>query len=894
MFNRQVASKIQHYRLLNVLGEGGGGIVYLAEDTRLQRKVAVKCLKPDTESAERSAQLKRLRREAVIMARLNHPNIVQVYDVVEGIFEGENRFALVIEYIDGHTLNKHIREHIVGLRQRLLCLLQIAEGLGAAHDIGLIHRDLKADNILINRQNTAKITDFGIAKCMWGKQTEYTQTGGLVGSYNALSPEQALGRPLDARSDLFSFGILAFELLCGRHPFGSTENPNVLVQNILHGLPLPARELNPGLGDAVVELLNHLLEKNPHQRPHSTDLVVQKLQQSISEIAPGNNDISYSETLDVDISRYAVERSYGKGAGYLQKPESPAMTSSSASARKARRIVWIGLPIFLVLCLSGYWLWQKGVEPPYVAVLPTTINSDSTMPKQQQRLLLDIFDVEIQQKVLQSDSLHLVSSRDIGSVKMDYHDIAKAFAADVLIEALLDCEQQRCAVNIRKIVPDKKDGVSEPGRGVIKQQEHWLVLMDDQYRNLVTDLRMRLSKLFPEVEFAANEPVLDMSEKDYRWFMGIRYDIFKAGQETHENWQALIAVSERFKSYPPYYELLSYISLVRFDDTLDSSYLAALERQLQQAENSLGLNYSIVRNRLEMALREQRFDDARKLLDQIPAFNADEVVYLKQSALNQHYQGHYTKADELYQKALALRPSVALFFDAAFNQWYSGESKAAIASLEQLLSLSPDDFNARVLLASIQLTLGETESAITQYKKILEVSQEARHFNNLGLAYALQQDYAQAQSAFTEAVKRSPRHAHMLLNLADSYKLNGQEETAQRYYREALALAGTGKDMELLVVAAQANIHLGNTNAAIRMVHESLKSGEDNPLVLFNAALINTLARQWSTALVYTEKSLDQGLSAVWFELSWFDDLCRASKTATTKILGSQRCSSIH
>jgi serine/threonine-protein kinase len=134
--------------------------------------------------------------------------VVQIYDVIDD----KEQFALVMEYIEGKTLSKQLREHVVSVKQRLIWLQQIAEGLAAAHGKGLIHRDLKTNNILINPDDIAKITDFGIAKSTLGEDSEQTQADKLVGSYSSLSPEQALGLPLSTSSDLFSFGIIAFKL----------------------------------------------------------------------------------------------------------------------------------------------------------------------------------------------------------------------------------------------------------------------------------------------------------------------------------------------------------------------------------------------------------------------------------------------------------------------------------------------------------------------------------------------------------------------------------------------------------------------------------------------------------------------------------------------------------
>jgi serine/threonine protein kinase len=140
--------QLGHYQLLRVLGEGGMGIVYLAEDLRLKREVAVKFIKPDKQDSKSNKLQARLQREATMLAQLNHPNIVQIYDTVDD----QNKFTLAMKSIDGCSLDKQLREQVAGVKQRLIWLQQIAEGLSAAHSKGLIHSDLKAENIIINKQ----------------------------------------------------------------------------------------------------------------------------------------------------------------------------------------------------------------------------------------------------------------------------------------------------------------------------------------------------------------------------------------------------------------------------------------------------------------------------------------------------------------------------------------------------------------------------------------------------------------------------------------------------------------------------------------------------------------------------------------------------------------------
>ena len=261
------------YRIESLLGEGGMGKVYLALDTKLDRPVAVKFL-PD-ELADAAAR-RRFQREAQMASSLNHPHIVTVHDI--GQFEG--RQYLVTEFIDGGTLKNWVRGEKRSWRDVVELLTGVADGLATAHAAGILHRDIKPDNILVTRSGYAKLADFGLAKLEEpARPPEVTRTlseggtrpGVIIGTIAYMSPEQASGKPVDGRGDIFSFGVVLYEMLEGRRPFtGATDLE--LLQTIIHRPPEPMRADIPLALRAAVE---KALEKDPEDRYQSMrDLVV--------------------------------------------------------------------------------------------------------------------------------------------------------------------------------------------------------------------------------------------------------------------------------------------------------------------------------------------------------------------------------------------------------------------------------------------------------------------------------------------------------------------------------------------------------------------------------------------------------------------------------------------
>ncbi len=346
-----IGRTLSHYRLLDLLGEGGMGAVYLAEDTRLKRKVALKVLPEEVTGSV--SRLERFQREAETLAALNHPNIV----VIHSVEEAEGVHFLTMELVEGRPLSDLIPAAGLPLAKLFAVAVPLAEALAAAHSRGVTHRDLKPDNVMItNEDHRVKLLDLGLAKLQESDEIDQdlsslptavmTTEGSVLGTLPYMSPEQAEGKPLDHRTDIFSLGVLLYELATGRRPFRG-ETTARLTSAILTETAPPVTEVREDLPRQLARIIDHCLEKEPHER--------------------------FQSALDVGNELKRLDRE-------LQStPSAPPHGAARQPPMPGRRRAW-GLTVALValaVALGGYF-W--GVRAPSSSPPPALIASIVALP----------------------------------------------------------------------------------------------------------------------------------------------------------------------------------------------------------------------------------------------------------------------------------------------------------------------------------------------------------------------------------------------------------------------------------------------------------------------------------------------------------------------------------
>jgi eukaryotic-like serine/threonine-protein kinase len=404
------------YKILSRLGAGGMADVFLAEDLQLGRKVALKLLYQ--RFAEDPGFVERFRREAQAAAGLQHPNVVSVYD--RGSYDGT--YYIAMEYLPGRSLKQLIRHKAPLDPIRAIDItVQILKAARFAHRRGVIHRDLKPHNVIVDDADTAKVTDFGIARA---GASDMTETGSIMGTAQYLSPEQAQGHAVSAGSDLYSVGVVLYEMLTGRVPFDAESAVTIALKHLSEA-PAPPSSLNSSVPPEVEQVVMWALNKNPVDRPANADQFIAALEQAKAAILSGERGqrtASMAALAGVGAHRYAAaaaveaplaapppptaEGHDGAGTFVEEPPESPP-------PRRRRRWPWL---VLLVLLLAGGGVAAYLLTRPAKAVVPPVVGESFTVAQAQ--LQNDGFGVNEVQEINPQKAGTVIRQDPLGGTKL--------------------------------------------------------------------------------------------------------------------------------------------------------------------------------------------------------------------------------------------------------------------------------------------------------------------------------------------------------------------------------------------------------------------------------------------------------------------------------------------
>jgi TolB-like protein/tRNA A-37 threonylcarbamoyl transferase component Bud32 len=406
------------YQIIQELGRGGMGVVYKAQDTKLKRGVALKFL--PQELTHISELKERFMREAQAAAALDHPNICTVYE----FDEAEEKTFISMAYIEGQSLKKKIDSGPLELDEAIRIAIQTAEGLQEAHNKGVVHRDIKSANIMVNERNQAKIMDFGLARVTG--TTMVTQEGMMMGTIAYMSPEQARGEVVDFRTDIWSFGVVLYEMFCGQLPFKG-EHDQAVVYSILNEKPKPITDLRSEIPMSIEQVIDKAMEKDPENR-----------YQNIAELLDDLKSISEG----------------------IVPEEIKVRLRKAKLLRRKRAILYIGTAGFLIImtliALSVFTGHAEAIEA--IAVLPLENLTGDT----EQEYFADAVTDELIGQLAQIGALRVISRTSVmqyKSVEKSLPEIARELKVDALVEGtvLRVGDSVRVRVQLIEAFPEERN-----------------------------------------------------------------------------------------------------------------------------------------------------------------------------------------------------------------------------------------------------------------------------------------------------------------------------------------------------------------------------------------------------------------------------------------------------
>lgn len=824
------------YRFRECLGRGGMGEVWRAEDTRLGRTVAIKRLRRgDSESHERRT---RLQREARAVARLNHPAIVQIYD----LFEDGGDDYLVFEFLAGGTLAERLVREGPLSRSALLTLgIALAEGLAVAHEAGVIHRDLKTENILLTCDGQAKIADFGIARAPGDGEAVLTAPATALGTSRAMSPEQARGAPVDARSDLFSLGVLLFEAATGRSPFRAG-NALATLRRVIEDTPPPLLDLAPQVGPELSALVAYLLQKEVNLRPRSARQVATALR----ALAGGTGTFAGDGTAEATI------------LGDLALSPNPDASASALGTAPWRRVGRsLGLAGLLALAL---WLAAGRLAPPrearVIVVAPPQVTGEAAP------LLADA----VRASLLSS----LTGFRDLAvldpgrAAPGTAAELLRAWAADEVVTTELHCRPRDCTVQLSR--------VASPDAALRWTRSFDLPREDLAIATTATETYARAG--FVDARLRSDWLPVTLSAEQIATYLTLARRLDELAQ--HPDSALELATRDLAEAAPEFVGALmldAEVARLRFYQSRSPRDLARARARLDAALAQAPSDPRILSARFLVALAAGDLPAAEGELTALAAAAPGDLAVEDRRADLLEARGEAAAALAVLRAAGERRPDWRRLANLARMEMHLGQPAAAREHLRAILHRMPGNVQARSDLARLELLEGDLERAVALYRELAGDADNPVDRSNLALALLLSGHFEAARDDFARVYRSEPENSFFALNLADAEALVGNGPSAEGLYRRvAAATAETSPDdWQVGTVRAQALAHLGRPREAVAALQKALAAAPDDNQAAFEAALVFTLVGDRASALVQVERAIAAGYGERWFRLPWFD-----------------------
>ena len=800
------------YQIIEELGKGGMGKVYKALDTEIKEKIALKLINPEISADKRT--IERFQNELKLARKISHRNVCRMYD----LNKEEGSYYITMEYVSGEDLKS-----MIGMMGQLSggkaisVARQVCEGLTEAHRLGVVHRDLKPQNIMIDKEGNARIMDFGIARSLKGKGI--TGAGVMVGTPEYMSPEQVEAKDVDQRSDIYSLGIILYEMVTGRVPFEG-ETPLSIAMKHKGEMPKDPKEINSQIPDDLSRVILRCMEKDKEKRYQSADEVRSELE-NIEEGIP------------------TTER---------MVPKSKPITSKEITVTFSPKKLLIPALVIVALVIVTVIIWQpwsqKEAVPipsdkPSVAVLPFVDLS----PQKDQEYFCDGMTDEIIAKLSRFKGWKVIPRTSMMRYKntdKDIKEIGEELDVATILEGSIRKERDDIRVNaklirIKDIIPLWSDTYE-------KKLESVFAIQSDVAEKIANALKVELSP--EDKEQLIKKPTENLTAYDY--YLKGREFYYHYRRQDNEN------AIELFKK--------------------------ALELDPNYALAYAGLGDAYAQRTFRFGYPKSWLDSAIEVSEKAISIDLNSAEAYKALGLAYEYKGWYQKALEADRKAVELNPNYkAAVGNIGWVNWFIGEYVEAMKWLKRDLALDPTDAFSHFGIGQCYSGLDEYVKAEQWFKKSLELQPDLV-FSHEGLSriYLTEGKYKKAIQSAQKILSADPNEFRGLIASGNAELYSGNYDRAKQYFGKAMAINPARIDLLTLMgyvlwKTSQRDEAQKMFSQSLKLSQEAIEQGDESFFIPYNIAAINNIQGNKEEALKWMKKAIDAGFRA--FRISQTDPI---------------------
>ena len=819
---------IGHYRIIEKIGAGGMGEVYLAEDTELNRKVALKFL--PLHLCQDEDYRKRFTREAQAAAKLNHPNIVTIHEV--GEFKG--RPFIVTEYVGGLTLSDAVGSKSLTPSEAVNIIIQVCEGLEEAHSAGIVLRDIKPSNIILEKNGRPKIVDFGLA-AVQGTQ-KVTKSGSAMGTVGYMSPEQLRGTTVDRRTDLFSVGVVLYELITGKNPFAA-DNQAAVQSRILSGQPEPMARFKAGIQDGLQEVVSRALEKEAQVR-----------YQSAADLAA---DLKRLRRRSSDSVRTRGEETKLSRLGRLRLP------------------YVIAAAVVIIVLVGVFWtLYHSGQSTDlttkrHLAVIPfINLGYPAASP-----VFCDGLVETVTSKLTQladlTGPLSVVPSSEVRDKKVaSAAQARRIFGVELAVTGSVQNYGDRVRITLNLV-----DAVHERQlhSAVIDERMSDLPVMQDLIvAEMAQMFDLRLQSDSRQILSAGQT---HSSDAYYSYLQGQGFLQRYANAGCLDSALRLFSAAVKQDSnYALAYAGLGEAYWKKYQYTLDNQWVTPA---ISMSSRALELNDHVAPVLVTLGIIHRgtgQYEEAVRYLRQSLQLDSMNNEAYKELALAYESLGREGEAESTYRKAVTLRPdNWQNYYYLAFFDFRRGRSKEALTQTAIAESLAPVAAYPYYLLGSMYIFLGMNEKATPMLQRSISLEPNYAAYSNLGAIFQREKQDSLAIEMYERAVKLGDRDYRVWSNLAAMYKVSpNRQQEADAVYDTAIMLAEKTRavnpmDALLLCHLADCYASTGNREKSLELARQAVQLAPSEGEVLLRAGLVYEAAGERTEALGLITRAVKRG-----------------------------------